>query len=100
MQKSLFAEIAAFLMVTFALAGCTAPGDGGDDNQASQDEGTVAFYVKDAPVDDFESVYVTFNKVEVHLAGAGGDDETDDLGSNNDDDLSSLDDDDLSSIDD
>lgn len=99
MQKSLFAEIAAFLMLSFALAGCTAPGDGGDDSQASQDKGTVAFYVKDAPVDDFESVYVTFNKVEVHLAGAG-DDDTDELGSNDDDDLSSVDDDDLSSLDD
>jgi len=35
--------------------------------------GQVAFFVKDAPSDDFSSVNVTFSKVEIHAAGGDED---------------------------
>ena len=46
------------LLLAPALAGCVA--DGG--------EGQAAFYVKDAPSDEFEHVNVTFSQVQVHQA--------------------------------
>jgi hypothetical protein len=58
--------IAASLVLT-ALAGCTGPADGGDESGDSQ----VAFYVKDAPSDEFDGVFVSFTKVEVHKTGGG-----------------------------
>jgi hypothetical protein len=86
------------IFIAAALAGCVTPdqdSDDGSDGQADQGQGDVSFYVKDAPADDFDSVFVTFNRVQVHRAGEGGDD---DLSSVPDDDLSSVDDDDLSTV--
>lgn len=62
--------LAALLLVGPAFSGCLA-GDGGS--------GTAAFYVKDAPSDDFAHVNVTFTKVSVHAAEGDEDgNETDD----------------------
>jgi uncharacterized protein DUF4382 len=46
------------------------------DGDSGSGTGHVAFFVKDAPSDDFSSVFVTFSRVEVHKAGDGN--ETDD----------------------
>lgn len=54
-----FAWIAIALM-SAALAGCL--GGGGT--------GSAAVYVKDAPRDDFESLFVTFSEVRVHQSGS------------------------------
>lgn len=65
--------IAGLLTISF-LAGCVMPPPGDDGTEGG--EGQVSFFVKDAPSDDFSSVFVTFTQVEVHLAG-GEDDEDD-----------------------
>src|SRR5688572_27005971 len=57
--------VALACLLSIVFAGCAAPpSDDGSSN------GTVAFYVKDAPI-DFEHVFVTFEKVEVHRTGDG-----------------------------
>lgn len=53
------------VLVASALSGCMAGGS---------DEGQVSFYVKDAPSDEFQSVFVTFSRVDVHRAGGSDDD--------------------------
>lgn len=56
-----------FLVVVVSpLSGCMAGGS---------DEGQVSFFVKDAPSDEFQSVFVTFSRVDVHRAG-GSDNES------------------------
>jgi uncharacterized protein DUF4382 len=55
------------------LAGCTTPSsDGGEDSGP----GYVGFYVKDAPSDEFSSVFVTFSRVDVHRAGGADENAT------------------------
>lgn len=84
------------LMILAALSGCmTYEGDGTGGGEAG--EGNVAFYVKDAPADDFVSVFVTFNEVKVHRAG-GGEDGDDGLTTVPNDDLSTIPNDDLSTV--
>jgi len=58
-----------------ALSGCisTMPGDDGQDSGT----GHVSFYVKDAPSDEFSSVFVTFSSVEVHRSGDADSSESD-----------------------
>lgn len=79
-------------LVVLVFSGCTGFGPGNDDEGG---EGSVAFYVTDAPADDFTSVYVTFDEVQVHRSGAGDDDG---LSTVPDDDLSTVPDDDLSTV--
>ena len=86
------------LLLVAAFAGCTSYG-----NDDGQGEGTVSFYVKDAPADELRSVFVTFDEVQVHRAGGGDDDDLqsvpdDDLSTVPDDDLSTVPDDDLSTV--
>ncbi|HEX9816273.1 MAG TPA: DUF4382 domain-containing protein, partial [Candidatus Thermoplasmatota archaeon] len=84
--------IVSVLMLT-AFAGCADYySDGSNDGDGG--EGDVSFYVKDAPADELKSVFVTFDEVRVHRAGAGDDG----LQSVPDDDLSTVDDNDLSSV--
>jgi hypothetical protein len=54
------------MLAAVGLAGCVA-GDG---------EGTAAVYVKDQPADDFEKVFVTFSKVEIHTSGDASENST------------------------
>jgi hypothetical protein len=75
-----FTFLAAILLLGPAFSGCL----GGD----GEGTGTAAFYVKDAPSDDFDHVNVTFTKVSVHAAGGEDSDgnETDDGDGNETDD--------------
>lgn len=86
------------LLVAAAFAGCMSYS-----NDDSPGEGTVSFYVKDAPADELRAVFVTFDAVQVHRAGSGDDDALqsvpdDDLSTVEDDDLSTVPDDDLSTV--
>ena len=63
-NKKLFSVI-AILTLVLVVAGCSTTSD---DNLTSNDEGQLALSVADAPVNDVESVYVTFKAVEVHNA--------------------------------
>jgi len=54
----------ALALVAPAFAGCVSPG--------GEETGTGAFYVKDAPEDDWEHVNVTFTSVRVHQGGDNG----------------------------
>jgi hypothetical protein len=52
--------LAFFALIATAMSGCL----------GAESQGHVAFFVKDAPVDDLSSVFVTFSNVEVHRAGS------------------------------
>ncbi|HLE47887.1 MAG TPA: DUF4382 domain-containing protein, partial [Candidatus Thermoplasmatota archaeon] len=66
------------VLVLAALAGCVGmPDDGSNDGT-----GTVSFFVKDAPSDNFTSVFVTFSSVMVHRAGGLDGNDTADVDDN------------------
>lgn len=63
-------------VIALLLSGCVlSPSDVASD-------GTVAFYVKDGPGDEFASLFVTFSRIEVHQASTTSPTETNASGAN------------------
>ena len=63
-------SLAAFSMICFLtlFVGCGS-GGGGSSTGGSGGTGTLALSLTDAPGQDFDAVYVTIERVEVHLGG-------------------------------
>jgi hypothetical protein len=59
-----FLAILLVAMMT-VLAGCGGGGGGGGSSPATAQTGTVAVFVKDAPTDEFEHIWVTITQVEL-----------------------------------
>lgn len=55
--------------MSVGLAGCVVPDGSGPGDGSGSAQGAIAFYVKDAPADDFSGVFVTFSRVDVHRSG-------------------------------
>lgn len=82
------APLLASLLALTAFSGCV----------AAEEEGRVTFFVKDAPIDELSSLFVTFSKVEIHRVGGHAspsqDDDSKDENETEDDDGNETEDDD------
>lgn len=87
------APLLAVLLAVTAFSGCV----------AAEEQGRVTFFVKDAPIDELSSLFVTFSKVEIHRVGDSAsrdDDDEDDANETEDDDGNETDEDDANETED